>query len=58
MFATIRELKSANREELFMTPGKPEEQDPATGNYSACSEQGYCMIYDSKGLIIEHSQQH
>ena len=38
MFAAIRALHSAKHEELFLTPGKPEEQDPSTGNYSACSE--------------------
>ena len=45
-------------QDLFLTPGQPEEQDPSTGHYSACSESGYCLIYDDKGLIIQHSQQH
>ena len=29
----------------FMAPGKPEEEDPSSGNYSACSDSSYCMIY-------------
>jgi hypothetical protein len=42
---------------LFLDRGKPEEEDPVSGNYSACSEDGYCMIYDNKGVIVDHSQQ-
>jgi hypothetical protein len=47
------------QEQLFLTPGKPEEQDANSGHYSACSDDGYCMIYDSKGFILntEQSQQ-
>ena len=40
----------------FLAPGKPEEEDPKSGNYSACSDSSYCMVYDSKGRILEHSQ--
>ena len=54
----LKRMNFSCGQDLFLTPGEPEEQDPSTGHYSACSESGYCLIYDNKGLIIQHSQQH
>jgi len=39
-----------------MTPGKPEEEDHSSEYYLAYDESSYCMVYDSKGMILQHSQ--